>query len=67
VEHSSELAVLSSIRAQLDDLQQRLTTLADRYSTTPDSQVAAELYNAERALRSTSRAVDRATDALARE
>lgn len=66
MEHSSELALLSSIRAQLDDLQQRLTAIADQYSTTPDSQVAAELYNAERALRTTSRAIDRATDALSR-
>lgn len=66
MDHSSQLALLSSIRAQLDDLQQRLTALADQYATTPDSQVAAELYNAERALRTTARAVDRATDALSR-
>jgi hypothetical protein len=67
MQHSSELAVLSSIRAQLDDLEQRLRGLADAFATTPDSQVAAELFNAERALRSTARAVDRASDALARE
>ena len=67
MQHSSELAVLSSIRAQLDDLDQRLRGLADAFASTPDSQVAAELFNAERALRSTARAVDRAADALARE
>ena len=66
MDHASELAVLSSIRAQLDDLEQRLTTLADAFAGTPDSQVAAELFNAERALRTTARSVDRAADALTR-
>ncbi len=64
--HASELALLSSIRAQLDDLEQRLVALADSFAGTPDSQVAAELFNAERALRTTARSVDRAADALAR-
>ena len=67
MEHTSELALLSSIRAQLDDLDQRLRTLADAFATTTDSQVATELFNAERALRSTARAVDRASDALQRD
>ena len=60
----SDLAVLSSIRSQLDELQLRVTAIADAYSSTPDSQIASELFSTERALRTTGRTIDRAMDLL---
>ncbi len=62
----SDLAVLSSLAAQLDEIGRRVTAMAERYGTTPDSAVAADLYSAERALLTASRAVARATDNLVR-
>ena len=62
----SDLAVLSSIRSQLDELQARVTAIAEQYGSTPDSQIAAELFSTERALRTTGRTVDRAMDLLRR-
>ena len=62
----SDLAHLSSIRSQLDDLQARVTALADSYASTPDSQVAAELFSSERALRTAGRSLDRAAELLRR-
>ena len=62
----SDLATLSSIRSQLDDLQLRVTTIADAYASTPDSQVASELFSAERALRTAGRSLDRASEVLRR-
>lgn len=64
MEHSSHAALLSSVRAQLDDLMVRITGVADEYASTPDSQIAAELFTAERALRTAGRAVDRAADGM---
>ena len=60
----SDAAVLSSIRSQLDELQARVTAIAEEYSTTPDSQIAAELFSTERALRTTGRTIDRAMELL---
>lgn len=62
----SDLAHLSSIRSQLEDLQSRVTAIADSYATTPDSQVAAELFSSERALRTAGRSLDRAAELLRR-
>ena len=66
VNPESDLAMLSSVRAQLDDLVLRILGIADDYATTPDSQIAAELFNAERSLRGATRCVDRASSFLAR-
>ena len=63
---ASDLALLSSIRSQLEELQLRVTTMADEYASTPDSQVAAELFTGERALRTAGRTLDRASDLLRR-
>ncbi len=60
----SDLAELSSLRSQLEELSSRVAALAERYASTPDSAVAVELYEAERALVSAGRVLDRALTAL---
>ena len=57
---SSDLALLSSIGTQLDDLAARITEMADRYGVTPDSALSGELYAAERGLFGASRSLERA-------
>ena len=61
---SSHQAELSSVRSQLEELQGRVETIAFHYQGTPDSAVAAELFEAERALTSAGRTIDRALTAL---
>lgn len=61
---SSDLAELSTVRAQLEELARRVVAVADRYDDTPDSQIASDLYVAERTLVSARRAVDKAIAAL---
>jgi len=61
---SSDLAELSTLRSQLEDLARRVVAVADRYEDTADSQIASDLYAAERTLVSARRAVDKAIDAL---
>ena len=58
---TSDLAALSSIAAQIDELTRRVTDLAERYGESPDSAVATELFSSERALTSARRSLDRAT------
>jgi hypothetical protein len=60
----SDLASLSSVGAQLDDLATRITEMAERYGATPDSLVAAELFAAERGLMGARRSIERAATAL---
>ncbi|MGH8991957.1 MAG: hypothetical protein ACRDYV_06545 [Acidimicrobiia bacterium] len=60
----SDLAELSSLRSQLDELARRVETVALRYDETPDSAVAVELFEAERALRSAGRVIERALGTL---
>lgn len=60
----SDVAELSSLRSQLDELVDRVTAIASRYQGTPDSAVAVDLFEAERALISAGRVVDRALTAL---
>ncbi len=60
----SDLAELSSLRAQLEELSRRVEAVALRYEETPDSAVASELFEAERALRSAGRIVERALGTL---
>ena len=60
----SDLAELSSLRAQLEELAGRVETVALRYEETPDSAVAGELFEAERALRSANRIIERALGTL---
>jgi hypothetical protein len=64
VSATEDLALLSSIAAQIDDLARRVTELAERYGTTPDSAVASELFAAERALLGAHRSLGRAVQHL---
>ena len=64
---STDAADLSSIRTQVDDIERRVTAMAERYGTSPDSQAAADLFSAERSLGAAKRALDRASRAIERE
>ena len=61
---TGDQAQLSSIQSQLDELQRRITAIADEYASTPDSQIAAELFSSERSLRTAARAIERASDLM---
>jgi hypothetical protein len=60
VSTSSDLALLSSISTQLEEIGRRITDLAESYGETPDSAIAGELFAAERALFGSRRSLDRA-------
>jgi hypothetical protein len=62
---TGDLALLSSIGAQIDELAARVTVLAEQYGDSPDSAVAAELFAVERALLGARRSLDRARNFLA--
>ena len=62
---ASDVAEISTLRAQIDDLTARLLAVAERYDDTADSQVATELFAAERALVSARRSLERALTLLA--
>jgi hypothetical protein len=62
---ASDLAELSSLRAQLDEVRDRVVGIATRYHETPDSAIASDLFEAERALMSAGRVIDRAVGTLA--
>ena len=59
---SSHQAELSSVRSQLEELRARVEKIALTYQGTPDSAVAAELFEADRALTTAGRTIDRALD-----
>ena len=61
---ASDLATLSSIAAQIDEVQHRITAMAERYGTTPDSAIAGDLFAVERALLTARRAVQRAAQSI---
>jgi hypothetical protein len=52
------------VRSQLEELARRAVAVADRYDDTPDSQIASDLYAAERTLLNARRSLDRAIAAL---
>jgi len=60
---SSDLAELSSLRAQLEELTTRVVAVAERYDT-PDSAIAADLFGVERSLVGARRTIDRAISRL---
>jgi hypothetical protein len=60
----SDLAELSTLRAQLDDLVSRVTKLATRYDDSDDSAVADDLFATERSLLTARRTLERATTRL---
>ena len=57
----SDLAELSTIRSQVEDLIRRVVAVADHYDDSPDSAVASDLFAAERSLVSARRQLDRAS------
>ena len=61
---TSDFAELSSLRAQLEELNVRIVAVGDRYRDTDDSAVSGELDQAERSLHSGRRALDRAITVL---
>jgi hypothetical protein len=61
----SDVAELSTIGAQLDDLVTRIQAVGDRYRESPDSAVTNDLDLAERSLVAARRAVARASRTLA--
>jgi type II secretory pathway component PulK len=61
---SSDRAELSTLRSQLEELARRVEAVADGYEDTADSQIASDLYAAERTMISARRAVDKAIGAL---
>jgi hypothetical protein len=63
--NESDRAELSTLRAQVQDVTARVTTLAERYDETPDSAIAADLFAAERALIAAQRALLQADTELA--
>jgi hypothetical protein len=60
----SDLAELSTLRAQLTDLTERMMRVADDYRSSPDSAVTSDLDSSERSLLAARRALDRAMHAL---
>jgi hypothetical protein len=65
VSDDSDLAELSTLRAQLDDLVERVTVVASRYEETADSAVADDLFATERSLLAARRTLERASARLA--
>jgi len=64
VDTASDLALLSSITTQVDEIARRVTELAEQYGATPDSAIAAELFTVERSLNAAGRSLERASRLL---
>ncbi|HEU5300789.1 MAG TPA: hypothetical protein VFW06_00990 [Acidimicrobiia bacterium] len=56
----SDLAELSTLRSQVEELTRRVLSVAMRYDDSPDSAIAADLFAVERSLLSARRSLDRA-------
>jgi len=61
---TGDRAELSSVITQLRELNDRITAVAERVDLDVDEQGARSLFDAERALRTAIRAVERAADQL---
>jgi hypothetical protein len=61
---TSDLAELSTLGSQIDDLTARVLAVAESYEGTPNAAIATELYAVERALITARRTLDRATESL---
>ena len=57
----SDLAEISTVRSQVEELIRRVVAVADHYDDSPDSAVASDLFAAERSLVSARRQLDRAS------
>ena len=62
---SSDAALLSSLRTQIDDLVTRVLAVAESNGRTPDSPIAVELFAAERSLIAAGRSISRAAASAA--
>ena len=60
----SDSAALSSIATALDEITVRVADLAGRYEGTPRADVATDLYDVERALRTAVRQLAKARSGL---
>jgi hypothetical protein len=61
---ASDLAELSTLGTQIDDLTARVLAVAESYDGTPNAAIATDLYAVERALVTARRTLDRAGDSL---
>lgn len=61
---SSELAELSSMGATIDEVLGRITLIAERYHAAERDDVANDLFEVERALRTAGRRIQRASKTL---
>jgi hypothetical protein len=59
MELERDRAVLSSVTTVLADLTERVTSMAEGYAGTPREDVASDLFEVERALRTAARRLDR--------
>ena len=57
---TSDLAELSTLRAQVEDLLARVLVIAERFDGSDDSSIATDLFAAERALVTARRSLERA-------
>ena len=60
----SNAAELATVRSQVEELTRRVEAVADQYRDTADSQLAADLYTAERQLIGARRALDKVINSL---
>ena len=67
MELERDRAALSSVTTVLGDLTERVTTMAESYAGTPREDVASDLFEVERALRTAARRLDRLLRAMSRE
>jgi hypothetical protein len=65
VSSASDVAELSSVRAQLDELTARVVSVCDRYRSGADSAVTNDLDQVERSLLAATRALTKAQSVLA--
>jgi hypothetical protein len=63
-DRDSDLAELATLRAQLEDLVDRVTGVATRYAEGEDSAVADDLFATERSLLAARRTLERASTRL---
>ena len=61
---SSNVAELATVRSQVEELTRRVEVVADQYRDTADSQLAADLYTAERQLIGARRAIEKVITSL---
>jgi hypothetical protein len=67
MELERDRAVLSSVTTVLADLTERVTTMAEGYAGTPREDVASDLFEVERALRTAGRRLDRLLGSMGRD